>query len=98
MALAGLKGWSIGALDIKTAFLHAELCDEEDGVYIVTPPAIAVRHGLIKPGTVWKLKKVLYGLRSGPKKWGEHRDQQLREAEVSCGDKKGTFAQNEFVR
>ena len=47
---------------------------------------------------MWKLKKVLYGLRSGPTKWGEHRDQQLREAEVSCGDKKGKFVQTDACK
>ena len=52
LALAVMNGWKLGALEIKTAFRHAELNDEEDGVYAVTPPATAVRHGLVRPGEV----------------------------------------------
>ena len=32
--------WALGALDIKTAFLHAKLDDDEDGVYIARPPTL----------------------------------------------------------
>ena len=77
----------------KTAFIHAALDDEEDGVYAVIPPAVAVRHGLVTPGKVWKLKKVLYGLRSGPKKWGEHRDKLLKELVVEQDGMKATLEQ-----
>ena len=31
---------------------------------------------------LWKLNKVLYGLRSGPKKWGDHRDEKLKTMKV----------------
>ena len=72
LALAERKNWVVGALDIKTAFLHAELDDREDGVYRVYPPKLLVRNGLVANDTVWKLEKVLYGLRAGPKKWTEH--------------------------
>ena len=52
LTMAESQDWKVGALDIKTAFVHAELDDEEDGVYAVLPPAVAVRHGLIDPGTI----------------------------------------------
>ena len=37
LALASDKGWSVCSLDVKTAFLYAELNDEEDGINIVDP-------------------------------------------------------------
>ena len=51
--------WSLGALDVNTAFLYAELIEEEDGIVVVQPPAILVRLGLVPPGVLWKLKKAL---------------------------------------
>eukprot|EP00974_Lingulodinium_polyedra_P076729 7428318-Lingulodinium_polyedra.AAC.1 len=35
----GRSPWSLGSLDVKTAFLYAELNEEEDGIVIVQPPA-----------------------------------------------------------
>ena len=83
LALGVDKGWSIGSLDVKTAFLYAELDEEEDGIIVVQPPSILVRLGLVRPGVLWKLKKALYGLRCAPKRWGEERDRTLANQEVS---------------
>ena len=67
LALAARNGWSIGSLDVMTAFLYATLDDIEDGIYLVEPPAYLVKHGYIPKGILWKLKKALYGLRKAPK-------------------------------
>ena len=93
LTLAAKEEWKIGALDISTAFLHAELDDKEDGIYCVVPPRLLVRNGLVGADTVWKLNKVLYGLRAGPKKWSEHRDKVLKEIQVKCGDKVACLVQ-----
>ena len=90
LTLSQLNGWDVGSLDIKTAFLHAPLSDEEDGIYLVRPPEIMVQLGLIKEGVYWKLRKVLYGLRSGPKKWGDHRDNVLRQMNIFLKSEKDT--------
>ena len=37
-ALGAEKGWRVGSLDVKTAFLDAELNEEEDGIVAVQPP------------------------------------------------------------
>ena len=95
LTLAERENWVVGALDIKTAFLHAELNDEEDGIYCVHPPRLLVRNGLVGSDVVWKLDKVLYGLRAGPKKWTEHRDKVLKETTVKCGDQVGQLVQME---
>ena len=50
LALGAEKGWSIGSIDLQTAFRYAELNEEEDGIVVVQPPSILVRMGLVKPG------------------------------------------------
>ena len=52
-----------------------------------------VRNGLVGADTVWKLNKVLYGLRAGPNKWTEHRDKVLKETKVQCGEQVGHLVQ-----
>ena len=70
LALAEGLEWDVGALDIRVAFLNAALNDDVDPIYLVNPPELLRRLGLIPMKKWWKLGKVLYGLRSGPKKWG----------------------------
>ena len=88
LALATEKGWRVGALDIRRAFLHADL-EPEDGVIVVEPPKVLVRYGVVQEGVFWKLNKVLYGLRCGPRKWGEYRDRELLQMVVHLGGEHG---------
>ena len=72
--------WAPWAL--STAFLYAELVEEEDGVIVVYPPPILIRLGLVPPGVMWLLKKALYGLRVAPKRWGLKRDDTMKSMKV----------------
>lgn len=57
LALAAQRGWIVFRLDVKSAFLHGELSEDD---YVDQPL------GYIKEGEenkVYKLKKALYGLR-----------------------------------
>ncbi len=86
LALAEEEGWDVGALDIKTAFLNADLDDDLDPTYLVNLSAVLAllaKLGVQLPKKYWKLRKVLYGLRSGPKRWGDRRDKDLREASIT---------------
>ena len=38
LAIGQMRKWGIGSLDVKTAFLYAELVEKEDGVIVVSPP------------------------------------------------------------
>ena len=67
--------WAVESWDVSTAFLYAPLIEKRD-VYC-KPPQVLVKLGLIQPGTVWKLKKALYGLRTSPRAWEEERDRKL---------------------
>ena len=64
LALAEELGWDVGALDIKTTFLNADLDEELDPIYLVTLPALLTKLGLKPPKKYYRLRKVLYGLRS----------------------------------
>ena len=86
LAMSQEEAWSLGALDVTTAFVHAELVDTEDGIYLIAPPQILITLGLVAPGTTWKLKRVLYGLTSGPKRWGEKRDFEMARAKFVTED------------
>ena len=82
LALAEGLDWDVGALEIRVAFLNADLDEELDPTYLVNPPSLLTKLGLIPTKRLWKLKRVLYGLRSGPKRWGDKRDQELRKATI----------------
>ena len=71
ISLASLYGWAVESWDVSTAFLYAPLIEKRD-VYC-KPPQVLVK----QPGTVWKLKKALYGLRTSPRAWEEERDRKL---------------------
>lgn len=63
LALAAFRGWEIFQMDVKSAFLHGELCED---VYVEQPK------GYVKKGEeskVYKLYKALYGLRQAPRAW-----------------------------
>ena len=50
--------WS--SIDITNAFLNADIHD--DDTMLVTPPPILVKMDIVKPNTVWHVKKAIYGL------------------------------------
>lgn len=63
LALAAKNSWEVHHLDVKTAFLNGEICEE---VYVAQP------EGFVKKGQekrVYKLLKALYGLRQAPRAW-----------------------------
>ena len=74
--------WSIGSADLSTAFLNAELVDQEDGVYMVTPPKLLTDLGIEEENVVWKLNNALYGLKRAPKKWELTRNSELKQDDI----------------
>ena len=57
--------WS--SINITSAFLNADIHD--DDTVLVTPPPILVKMDIVKPNTVWHVKKAIYGLREAPRLW-----------------------------
>ena len=66
------KGWHLHQMDVKNAFLHAEL---EEQVYMVQPPGF---HSGKNTSAVFRLKKSLYELKQAPRAWNVKITQQLR--------------------
>ena len=62
LSLACSKETTWSSVDITSAFLNADI-HEEDTV-LITPPPILVKMDIVKPNTVWRVKKAIYGLRS----------------------------------
>ena len=82
--------WS--SIDITSAFLNADIHD--DDTVLVTPPPILVKMDIVKPNTVWNVKKAIYGLREAPRLWQKERDQKLRDLEFMYKDKLAHLVQS----
>lgn len=64
LALANQNGWNIRQLDIKTAFLNADIGETE--VFLRQPDGFINKD---HPEYVWKLNKSIYGLKQSPRNW-----------------------------
>mmetsp|Transcript_32363 Transcript_32363/g.79448 ORF Transcript_32363/g.79448 Transcript_32363/m.79448 type:complete len:211 (-) Transcript_32363:750-1382(-) len=64
IALATQLHWGLHSCDISQAFLQAEPLAPDTHIYVWPPPGLNT-----PPGTVWKLRRHLYGLSAGPKAW-----------------------------
>ena len=60
--------WTTSALDIKAAFLNADLHTEEDAM---RPPAVMIKMGWAQPGELRLIDKAMYGLRQSPRRWSD---------------------------
>lgn len=63
LTIAAIDDLEIEQLDIKTAFLNAELNEE---IYMAVPEGVAGT-----PGKVLRLKRCLYGLKQSPRMWNK---------------------------
>ena len=83
LACSAETTWS--SVDITSAFLNADIHDDDAG--LVTPTPILVKNDIVKSNTVWHVKKAIYGLREPPRLWQKERDQKLRDLEFMCKGK-----------
>lgn len=90
IALAASRGWENHHLDVKTAFLHGDLKEE---VYVFQPEGLVVKGNENK---VYKLKKVLYGLRQAPRAWNEKLNKMLGSLNfVKCSKEPAIYRKQE---
>lgn len=71
LAIAATNDWHVYHYDFNTAYLNAEL---EETVYMTQAPS----YESDKPGTVYKLKKAIYGLKQSARNWNKCLDKTLR--------------------
>ena len=84
---AAEEQWSGSTLDIKTAFLNAELEDSTE-IIIIRPPHVLLMQKYMEEGEVFMAKKAVYGLRRSPRLWGLTRDRGLRQMRLDMGGDK----------
>ena len=70
---AALRGWTVGTIDVKAAFLQAPRRWKEK-ISITQPPSILKTMGLVEEGEVWQVNMALYGYVESPADWANHRD------------------------
>ena len=92
LSLACSKETTWSSIDITSAFLNADIHD--DDTVLVTPPPILVKMDIVKPNTVWHVKKAIYGLREAPRLWQQERDQKLRDLEFKYQNKLAHLVQS----
>jgi len=79
LAYASIMDFKLYQMDVKSAFLNGFIQEE---VYVDQPPGF---ENSDKPSHVFKLKKVLYGLKQTPKAWYERLSKFLLEKDFSRG-------------
>jgi hypothetical protein len=68
LGLAAVSDWAIEQMDVKSAFLHGKIDDEE--VYIEQPPSWQLFPDVFgSEECVLRLHKALYGLKQSPRLW-----------------------------
>ena len=78
LALMVHRKWSAGVVDIKTAFVNAELEKEDLGTkrVIIKTPGVWRRLGICTE-LFWDVQRALYGLQISPAAWSRCRDRTL---------------------
>ena len=70
---AATRGWDIGTVDVKAAFLRA-LGRDNGKVAIVKPPTLLRQLGLVGAEEWWRVNCALYAFTESPADWATHRD------------------------
>ena len=83
VGMASFHQWVGGTVDVRTAFLNAQmqLSDQED-ILVIRPPPLLREKGVVKPMTWYVPLRAVYGFRRSPRLWGNTRDQGLNETEI----------------
>ena len=84
---AAIEQWTAATLDIKTAFLNADMeVKEGENVLVVRPRHVLVSEGYFKSSDVFLPLKAVYGLKRSPRLWGKHRGKKMMEIVIETGD------------
>ena len=76
LSITNGKVETLTTTDIANAFLNAPI--DESRTILVAVPGILVKLGIVKPGTVWKIRRAVYGLKESPRLWQEERDKVMK--------------------
>ena len=86
LVIARRRGWSVGIIDIVSAFLRTPIgTHSDDPVIVATPPRLLQQLDLIESQELWGLVRALYGLRQSPVLWARYRDNQMMRMQPKDG-------------
>ena len=89
--------WQGGTVDIKTAFLNAEMeAAEGESIITIKPPMAMLEKKFLPPKTVYLPLKAVYGFRRSPRLWGNCLDRALIDMRIPGEDGKGSDEKPEF--
>ena len=66
---------------------QGDIRDSVQELVVLTPPRSLVQRGLVRPSTLWRVDKAMYGLDTSPRDWGLHRNSVLRDLRIVVGDR-----------
>ena len=75
---AAHEAWTLGSIDVKTAFLLAPRQKAKESLLVAVPPRVLVEAGIVKESGRWIIDKAMYGLDSSPADWRIYRDSMLQ--------------------
>ena len=84
-ALSAIYGWTSHQMDVKTAFLNADMKEE---LYVKPPPPFE-----LPKEKVWRMLRALYGFKQSPRAWYEKLDSELK----CLGFRQSNFDQCVFI-
>ena len=70
--------WHGASVDVRTAFLNAEMSQsQDDDLVLIKPPYHLIERGVLDKHTMYEPLKAVYGFRRSPRLWGLCRDETL---------------------
>ncbi|CAK9056938.1 unnamed protein product [Durusdinium trenchii] len=85
MKCAAENSWSVGTVDVKTAFLLAPRPDEQERLLVARPPKVLIEAGICDAAELWEISHAVYGLNDAPANWSQYRDRELPQLRFSAG-------------
>eukprot|EP00435_Cladocopium_sp_Y103_P041836 s2179_g11.t1 len=92
LALASQLDWHGISVDIRTAFLNADMKlgqvegkedeEAEEKKALIKPPAILRELGYVEEDEWWLVLKALYGYKQSPRLWSDYRDEKLAALQI----------------
>ena len=80
---AALFQWCASTLDVRTAFLNADMSlSENEDIIVIRPPILLTEKLYLKKDVYYLPLKAIYGLRRSPRLWGLTRDETIAALEL----------------
>ena len=80
---AAHNGWSVGTIDVKTAFLLAPRTKSQR-MLLSRPPRLLIDNGVCPRDELWMVNTAMYGLETSPADWSCYRDSILKDFKWSA--------------